>query len=398
MYECVDDLPEEEQAALVAAARDGSPVRGLTHGYYKYPARFSPTFASATIKAFTKPGDLVLDPHVGGGTTLVEALASGREAVGVDISSLAEFITNVKCTVYSEAELETLERWAGKIASAVDIHKPSVAISDYQELGYYKHLDHPSRWRFRKAIEQSIEAAVKLGTPRMEAFGRCVVLRSAQWALDGRSKLATIEDFRRTLVETADDMVNGARNLRRSVRNHGQQQSVTILRRSAIGIEEEEALTSKRAPRLVVTSPPYPGVHVLYHRWQVDGRKEAPLPFMIANKLDGAGLSYYTMGDRKYPGLRTYFDNIKGSMSSVAAIADDDTVVVQMVAFSSPDWQLPRYLDAMNEAGLTEFRLPILKDEADGRLWRSVPGRRWYSAQRGTTPGSREVVLFHRRR
>ena len=44
-----------------------------------------------------------------------------------------------------------------------------------------------------------------------------------------------------------------------------------------------------RAPQLVVTSPPYPGVHVLYHRWQVDGRKEAPLPFMIANKLDGAG-------------------------------------------------------------------------------------------------------------
>ena len=43
---------------------------------------------------------------------------------------------------------------------------------------------------------------------------------------------------------------------------------------------------------------------MLYHRWQVDGRKEAPLPFMIANKLDGAGSSFYTMGDRKYPGGR----------------------------------------------------------------------------------------------
>ena len=63
-------------------------------------------------------------------------------------------------------------------------------------------------------------------------------------------------------------------------------------------------MRGQQAPRLVLTSPPYPGVHVLYHRWQVDGRKEAPLPFMIANKLDGAGLSYYTMGDRKYPGLK----------------------------------------------------------------------------------------------
>lgn len=397
MYESVRnlDLSGEAQAALVAAARDSAPVRGLTHGYYKYPARFSPVFASAAINAFTQPGDLVLDPHVGGGTTLVEAIARGREAIGVDISTLAEFITNVKCTVYSEAELETLERWGHHIASAVDIHKPSTPLADYEQLGYYKHLNHPSRWRFRKAIEQGIAAAIKLGTPRMEAFGRCVVLRSAQWALDGRSKRATIEDFRRTLTETADDMVNGARNLRRSVRNHGPQQPITVLRRSAIGVEE--SLIDIRAPRLVVTSPPYPGVHVLYHRWQVDGRKEAPLPFMIANKLDGAGLSYYTMGDRKYPGLKTYFDSIRGSMTSVAALADRDTVIVQMVAFSAPHWQLPRYLETMEEAGLTEFRLPVLDGEADGRLWRSVPGRRWYSAQRGTTPGSQEVVLFHRK-
>ena len=29
---------------------------------------------------------------------------------------------------------------------------------------------------------------------------------------------------------------------------------------------------------LVVTSPPYPGIHMLYHRWQVDGRKETDAP------------------------------------------------------------------------------------------------------------------------
>ena len=30
-------------------------------------------------------------------------------------------------------------------------------------------------------------------------------------------------------------------------------------------------------------------------------------------------------------------------------------------------------------------------------LRRSVPSRRWYSQQRGETPGSQEVVLFHRK-
>jgi hypothetical protein len=224
-----------------------------------------------------------------------------------------------------------------------------------------------------------------------------VVLRTAQWALDGRSKRASINDFRRILRESAKEMVGGARDLRNAIRTNGQQ-PITILRRSAIGIEEEARLRGIRAPRLVITSPPYPGVHVLYHRWQVDGRKEAPLPFMIANKLDGAGLSYYTMGDRKNPGLRTYFDSIKASMSSVGALCDSDTIIVQMLAFSSPEWQLPRYLEAMEEAGLAEMLLPTLENEVDGRLWRNVPGRRWYSVQRGDTPGSKEVVLFHRKR
>ncbi|MBY0380964.1 MAG: site-specific DNA-methyltransferase [Xanthobacteraceae bacterium] len=390
------DLPSEAQAALIDAARDASPVRGLTHGYYKYPARFSPVFARAAIQTFTKPGDVVLDPHVGGGTTLVEALAAGREGVGVDISTLAEFVASVKCTILSEAELDTLQRWAIKLPQRVDIHRPSVTFEDYEALGYYKHLDDPSRWRLRKAIDQALASAVKLQKPRMVAFGRCVVLRTAQWALDGRKQPPSVDDFRISLMEYAGEMLRGARELRAAVKENGRQ-SVTVLRRNAWGLQHDPSLFDLRAPRLVVTSPPYPGVHVLYHRWQVDGGKEVPLPFMIANKLDGAGGSYYTMGDRKYPELATYFANIKATMSSVAAIANHKTVFVQMLAFSEAHWQLPKYLEAMEQAGLKEMFLSELKKEGDGRLWREVPSRRWYSEQRGATPASKEVVLLHQK-
>ena len=68
-----------------------------------------------------------------------------------------------------------------------------------------------------------------------------------------------------------------------------------------------------------------------------------------------------------------------------------------MVAFAEPEWQLPRYLETLREAGLVEVFLPSLSKKGDGRLWRSVPGRRWYSDQRGETPGSKEVVLLHRK-
>ena len=44
---------------LVAAARDASPVVGLTHNFYRYPARFSPKFVRAAIEAFSAPDDLI---------------------------------------------------------------------------------------------------------------------------------------------------------------------------------------------------------------------------------------------------------------------------------------------------------------------------------------------------
>jgi hypothetical protein len=275
------------------------------------------------------------------------------------------------------------------------MRKSSVYLSKHADLGYYKHLDHPARWRLRKAIEQAIGSAIRLHSGRLESFARCVVLRTAQWALDGRRALPSLQQFRDMLSETAAEMVSGARQLRCAVEMYPLSPEALIINRSAAGLEHDERLAHMKAPKLVLTSPPYPGIHVLYHRWQVDGRKEAPLPFMIANKLDGAGSSYYTMGDRKYPQLKSYFDNIRASMASVSAIADDQTVIVQMVAFGDTSWQLPCYLQTMEEAGLSEVFLPSLSAEPDGRLWRSVPNRRWYSGQRGETPGSQEVVLIH---
>lgn len=391
-------LPAADEAALIAAARDANPVKGLTHGYYKYPARFSPIFVRAAIEAFTERGDFCLDPHVGGGTTLVEALALGRNAVGVDISTLAEFVSTAKTTIFTDADLRRLQSWHARIPDIIDIRKPSVEISNYAERGYYKHLDHPTRWRIRKAIEQAIQSAIRLREQKLEAFARCAILRTAQWALDGRKTLPSLEEFRIALGNTIAEMLVGAKELRDVVANGGSDlPTIEVINRSAAGLETDARLLNRSAPRLVLTSPPYPGVHVLYHRWQVDGRKEAPLPFMIANKLDGAGSSYYTMGDRGHPGLKTYFDNIRATMSSVAALADNDTLIVQMVAFAEPGWQLPRYLDTLEEAGLVETFLPSLSSTGDGRLWRSVPGRRWYSDQRGETPGSKEVVLLHRK-
>jgi hypothetical protein len=250
------DMPVEAEAALIVAARSVAPVNGLTHGYYKYPARFSPEFVRVAIATFTDAGDVCLDPHVGGGTTLVEALAMGRSAIGIDISTLAEFVTTVKTTLFSPAEIVKLKNWADRVATAINIRKPSLRASAYEERGYYKHLDHPSRWRLSKAIDQASASADRLTDAPLIAFGRCAVLRTAQWALDGRKSLPSLGEFRIALSATAYDMIAGAKSLSAAVAGLGQNTpKIAVLNRSAAGIEDDTRLNGWLPPKLVLTSP-----------------------------------------------------------------------------------------------------------------------------------------------
>lgn len=69
----------------------------------------------------------------------MEARAAGREGLGIDISSLAQFVAQVKCTVFSEMELEVLSEWSGAVGADIDIQKPSQPITEYAERGYYSH-------------------------------------------------------------------------------------------------------------------------------------------------------------------------------------------------------------------------------------------------------------------
>lgn len=388
----------ETVTRLVGAACDMAPINGLTHNFYRYPARFSPKLVRAVIDTFTKPGDLVLDPFVGGGTTLVESLVSGRHAIGADISSLATFVSEVKTTLYADDELARLSNWAARIAQGIDIWSPVKRDDAYEIAGYMKHLDGVNTWRLKRCIERVLDSARRLHAPRLEAFARCVTLRTAQWALNGRKKLPTINDFRDMIVTDATAMIEGARELRVAVEALGGPPTIRCVNRTTNGLETDALFAMGNKPRLVMTSPPYPGVHVLYHRWQVDGRKETPAPFWIANRLDGDGAAYYTMGARNTFKLNSYFANLKASLQSVAAVCDRDTMIVQVVAFSEPEWQLPRYLSVADDVGMTECLLPDCTESPDGRLWRVVPNRRWYADQRGATNGSEEVVLFHRLR
>ena len=52
-----------------------------------YRGNFAPQIPRNLMLNYSEEGDLVLDPMVGGGTTLIEARLLGRNAIGIDINS-----------------------------------------------------------------------------------------------------------------------------------------------------------------------------------------------------------------------------------------------------------------------------------------------------------------------
>jgi hypothetical protein len=51
----------------------------------KYHGNFVPQIPYQAIRRFTKPGDVVLDPFLGSGTTLIECRRQGRHGIGVEL-------------------------------------------------------------------------------------------------------------------------------------------------------------------------------------------------------------------------------------------------------------------------------------------------------------------------
>jgi hypothetical protein len=384
---------------FLTAVQSTDPVAGLTHNYYRYPARFSPQFARAAIEAFSKPGDVILDPFMGGATTLVEARALGRHAIGSDINSLSVFLARVKTTPLSDKDLGRVKDWVWSLREHLNLHRPPIRAVEWQRAGYQRHLP----WPIRKTIELALARLHELPRSRQKRFARCILLKVGQWALDCRERIPSAEKLRRELFHFLEIFVNGMLEYRQAVRDNpppGRKRPISIaLHCAAAELPGERAFGSlPKKPTLVITSPPYPGVHVLYHRWSVRGRKEAPAPFWVADCLDGQGASYYTFGDRRHQDLQRYFGGIRDSFASVRQVIEPSALVIQMVAFSEPEWQLPRFLEAMDLAGFQEVMPQLLGISTEGRLWRDVPGRRWFALIQDNLSTSTEHVLFHRRR
>lgn len=108
----LQDFPADAvQGQVYEIIPDKSRVVSSTNRLFnKYPTRYISAVPRYAIENFSKEGDTVLDPFCGSGTTAIEAMLLGRNAISVDIDPFARLLISAKTQVYQLDDLSLIDR------------------------------------------------------------------------------------------------------------------------------------------------------------------------------------------------------------------------------------------------------------------------------------------------
>lgn len=156
MFEEVASFPLagdiQDHALLSLSLRNKT--NGFTHGFHRFPAKFIPQVAEWAIRSYAGESSKILDPFSGSGTTLVEAVRAGLDAVGQEINPLARLISRVKSTPLDPKPLEIL---AADIAKKIR-PSPDELITPINGVENFDHWFTHTAWRDLQALKSAILA------------------------------------------------------------------------------------------------------------------------------------------------------------------------------------------------------------------------------------------------
>ena len=376
---------------LKDAARSEEYADEFTHGLYRYPAGMPPQLVRTLILRLTKPGDLVLDPFCGGGTAAIEAFAHGRCSINSDLNSLACFVTHARAQPLGESSLQAYARWS--VEASTVLRRPN-RIEPIPLIVSNRYRYAPSTYGSLIALRDLAKQVEDAGARRLALL---TVLRLGKSVFDCRKSYPTPRMLAKSLPVTATGYYKRMKSYSRTCGaawRHWRRYSskLRILQMDAICLANRLGDLPKRTS-LILTSPPYPRVHMLYHRWQLYGRKETSVPYDLLGIEDGKGGTDYTMGSRCDSGDNHYFQKLERTYRALGEVIPPNALVAQILAFAQPERQLPLFLNSMFDAGFHEIRPRSLDED---RVTRTVPHRRWYASLAGPNPSAQEYLFIHR--
>jgi hypothetical protein len=289
------DLPERERTKHV-------------HRLHPYLGKFVPQLVEELLRRYVKPGGRVLDPFAGSGTTLVQSLESGYDAVGVDVAPFNCLLMRVKT---DDHDVDALRRdleaaRAGAEALAWAGEPPSQASAYVLE--WYAPRAASELLAFRASLEASASASASADVLRVVlARAARSARRTTHFDLDfpripqtepylcrkHRRVCRPVEEARRFLLRYTRDTLARIEAFA-AVRGAGA--AAAVLHGDARTLELPGPFDG------VITSPPYPGLIDYHeqHRYAYEllglsqhGDHELGRP---ANGLSRAAIETYVQG------------------------------------------------------------------------------------------------------
>ena len=279
------ELPERERTKHV-------------HRLHPYLGKFVPQLVEALLERHVRPGGRVLDPFAGSGTTLVQALESGYDAVGVDIAAFNALLVSVKTRDHDLDALDEDVREMGEALGAAS-EQPTGFVRDWfapqaaGELLHFRALlaGRPSEDVLRVVLARAARSArltthFDLDFPRAPQLGE-------YWCHKHRRTCRPVETaekfLRRYLADTAA-------RIRAFAEVRDPHRAAVVLHGDARELELGGPYDG------VVTSPPYPGLidyheqhRYAYELLRLDDRRERELG-AAARGTSKAAIEEYVAG------------------------------------------------------------------------------------------------------
>ncbi|MDX6515173.1 MAG: hypothetical protein QOH73_839 [Gaiellaceae bacterium] len=235
------------------------------HRLHPYLGKFVPQLVEALLDRYFAPGEHVLDPFAGSGTTLVQALESGLDATGIDVAAFNCLLVDVKTRPYNLFTLEHELREACARLEAFEGKRPPKGTSPYvrrwfapqaaAELLFFRDLIEEAEHAdvLRVVLARAARSARRTAhfdldfprAPQMEPY----------WCFKHKRECHPVETARQFLRRYALDTVARVKEFHRV---RARDRVATMHHGDARELELRERFDG------IVTSPPYPGL-IDYH-------------------------------------------------------------------------------------------------------------------------------------
>ena len=224
----------------------------LTHGMHRFPAKYIPHIPRWAIREFASYNSVVLDPFMGSGTTLVEALCAVKQSYGLDIDPLAKFITQAKIAKYDLSNLHSLAAQLIESEARFEV-EPDLPMGDVKNPTHWFTLE---SWRELSSIFHTIEGLKCSGPER--SFFYCVFSSILRWVSNADDQTqktyvsGTLKKSPPPVVETFSKFLAKALSAVAALDKPREERQANVLEGDALSIPLPD-----RSVDLIVTSPPY---------------------------------------------------------------------------------------------------------------------------------------------